>query len=91
MDEQKDEEKEDMNQEKSDEMCKDCGPTFSAFLEQMAAHNLEQMRELNPHSVVCPSCGKVHEYTDRDTSKAAGRKVHEYTDRDASKAAGRAS
>jgi len=53
--------KEDTKAEK-DELCSECEPTFAAFLEQMAAHNLEQVRELNPRSVVCPKCGKVHEY-----------------------------
>ena len=51
-----------MSDDTTDGLCKDCGPTFTAFLEQMAAHNKEQMTELNP-KVVCPTCGKVHEYT----------------------------
>ncbi len=58
-----------MSDETIDGLCKDCGPTFTAFLEQMAAHNKEQMTELNP-KVVCPSCGKVHEYIP-GASKAA--------------------
>ena len=53
-----------------DDLCKDCGPTFSAFLEQMATHNAEQMAAPNP-KVICPTCGKVHEYTP-DASKVAG-------------------
>lgn len=44
-----------------EDLCKDCGPTFTAFLEQMAARNKEQIEELQP-KVVCPTCGKVHEY-----------------------------
>jgi uncharacterized protein with PIN domain len=65
------EQKEDMEdmQEKTDELCNECEPTFLAFLEQMAAHNLEQVRELNPRSVVCPKCGRVHEYTGPNTPK----------------------
>lgn len=51
-----------MSNEQTDDLCKDCGPTFSAFLEQMAAHNKEQLAELKP-KVTCPTCGKVHEYT----------------------------
>jgi uncharacterized protein with PIN domain len=62
-------EEKEMNEEKTDDMCNECEPTFTAFLEQMAAHNLEQVRELNPRSVVCPKCGRVHEYTGPDTPK----------------------
>ncbi len=51
-----------MTDENTDDLCKDCGPTFKAFLEQMAAHNKEQVAELNP-KVTCLTCGKVHEYT----------------------------
>ncbi len=50
-----------MSNETTDGLCKDCGPTFAAFLEQMAAHNLEQMSENKP-TVTCPTCGKIHEY-----------------------------
>ncbi len=50
-----------MSDETIDDLCKDCGPTLTAFLEQMAAHNKEQIGELKP-KVVCPTCGKVHEY-----------------------------
>jgi hypothetical protein len=35
-----------MADENTDDLCKDCGPTFAAFLEGMADHNNEQM-ELN--------------------------------------------
>jgi hypothetical protein len=51
-----------MTDENSDDLCKDCGPTFTAFLEGMADHNKEQMAGLNA-KVTCPTCGKVHEYT----------------------------
>lgn len=54
-----------MNSENLEDLCKDCGPTFTAFLEQMAAHNKEQkdqMTESTPDQVVCPTCGKVHRY-----------------------------
>lgn len=60
-----------MSIEKTDDLCKDCGPTFAAFLEQMAAHNAEQLAELNP-KVTCPTCGKVHEYTFPYAPKASG-------------------
>lgn len=59
-----------MSNETLDDLCKDCGPTFTAFLEQMAAHNKEQISELNA-KVVCPTCGKVHEYIP-DALRAAG-------------------
>ena len=59
-----------MNDETIDDLCKDCGPTFTAFLEKMAAHNKEQIGELTP-KVVCPTCGKVHEYTYPSGSKTA--------------------
>jgi uncharacterized Zn finger protein len=51
-----------MTEENTDELCKDCGPTFAAFLERMAEHNKEQIAERNA-KVACPTCGKVHEYT----------------------------
>ena len=58
-----------MTEETLEESCKDCGPTFTAFLEEMAAHNKETKEELGketkeelPARVVCPTCGKVHEY-----------------------------
>jgi hypothetical protein len=59
-----------MSDETSNDRCKDCAPTFAAFLEQMAAHNKEQLAELNAPEVVCPTCGKVHKYTS-DASKAS--------------------
>ena len=60
-----------MNDETTEDLCKDCAPTFAAFLEQMAAHNKEQMAELNPPKIVCPTCGKVHEFKpDASTSSA---------------------
>ncbi len=50
-----------MTDENTDDLCKDCGPTFTAFLEEMADKNKEQMAE---HAkFTCPTCGKVHEYT----------------------------
>jgi hypothetical protein len=51
-----------MTDQTTDDLCKDCGPTFTAFLEQMAEHNKEQVAELGA-KVICPTCGKVHEYT----------------------------
>jgi hypothetical protein len=65
-----------MNDETPDNICKDCGPTFTAFLEEMAAHNKEtkeQLEETNP-KVVCPTCGKVHEYTP-DAATKPGRRA----------------
>jgi len=35
-----------MTDENTDDLCKDCGPTFTAFLEEMADHNKEQMAEM---------------------------------------------
>ena len=49
-----------MADENTDDLCKDCGPALKAFLEGMADQNKEQM-ELNA-KVICPTCGKVHEY-----------------------------
>ena len=40
-----------MAYENTDDLCKDCGPTFTAFLEGMAAHNKGQM-ELQAKSPV---------------------------------------
>ena len=34
-----------MTDENTDDLCKDCGPTFTAFLEEMADKNKEQMAE----------------------------------------------
>lgn len=62
-----------MTEETLEEACKDCGPTFTAFLEEMAAHNKETKEELGKETteepaarVVCPTCGKVHEYKSTD-------------------------
>jgi RNase P subunit RPR2 len=50
-----------MTDENTDDLCKNCGPTLTAFLEEMADKNKEQMAE---HAkFTCPTCGKVHEYT----------------------------
>ena len=43
-----------LKSQKIEALCKDCGQTFSAFLQQMEAHNAKV--------VVCPKCGKVHDY-----------------------------
>jgi len=57
-----------MADENTDALCKDCGPTITAFLEEMGDHNKEQMAE---HAkVTCPTCGKVHEYTFPHAPKA---------------------
>ena len=65
-----------MSDEKIKDLCKDCGPTVAAFLERMAAHNLEQMTDRKPMDrnpkVTCPTCGKVHEYVP-DASRAEPR------------------
>lgn len=64
----------DIQNEPLEDLCKDCGPTFTAFLEQMAAHNKEQkelMEESTPDKVVCPTCGKVHEYRPDADEKTA--------------------
>jgi hypothetical protein len=57
-----------MAYENTDDLCKDCSPTFTAFLEGMADHNKEQM-ELKA-KVACPTCRKVEEYTFRYAPKA---------------------
>jgi RNase P subunit RPR2 len=49
-----------MADENTDDLCKDCGPTLTAFLEGMADHNKEQMEQ--NAKVTCPTCGRVHEY-----------------------------
>jgi uncharacterized Zn finger protein len=59
-----------MSDENLDELCKDCGPTFTAFLEEMAAHNKEKNDELGA-KVVCPTCGRVHEYTPDAADRAS--------------------
>ncbi len=61
-----------MSDQTLDELCKDCGPTFTAFLEEMAAHNKETKDELEA-KVVCPTCGKVHEYRPQESKEAAPR------------------
>lgn len=68
-----------MSEETLDELCKDCGPTFTAFLEEMAAHNKETKEELGKKTtdeestpkVVCPTCGKVHEYRPEQKKESA--------------------
>jgi len=65
-----------MANENIDDLCKDCGPTFTAFLEEMAAHNKEQKEQLEestPNQVVCPTCGKVHEYRAEERKTAGSR------------------
>jgi hypothetical protein len=58
-----------MTGENIDDHCRDCGPTFTAFLEEMADNNKEQMAE---HAkVTCPTCRKVHKYTFPDAPKAS--------------------
>ena len=51
-----------MSEENIGDLNKDNCPTFAAFLEQMAAHNAEQLAEFAPNAL-CPTCGKIHEYT----------------------------
>jgi RNase P subunit RPR2 len=58
-----------MTDENTDDLCKDCGPTLTTFLEGMADHNKEQMAGLKA-KVTCPTCGKVHEYTFSHAPKA---------------------
>lgn len=48
-------------EEKVDIFCKNCGATFSAFLQQMAEHN---------QRIVCPKCGKTHIYSRSDLHKS---------------------
>jgi len=55
------EKKDFMTEEKTDESCEDCEPTFAAFLRDMAEHNKEQVAEFSG-KVICPTCGKVHQY-----------------------------
>jgi hypothetical protein len=55
-----------MSYENTDDLCKDCGPTFTAFLEGMADHNKEQM-ELKA-KVASPTCTKAHKYIGIDAS-----------------------
>lgn len=46
-----------MAYENTDDLCKNCGPTVTAFLEGMAAHNKEQM-ELKA-KIACPTYREV--------------------------------
>lgn len=62
-----------MTDETTDELCKDCGPTLTAFLEQMAEHNLEKMAE-HSAKVTCPTCGKVHIIFPEAVRQARARK-----------------
>lgn len=55
-----------MDYENTDDLCKDCGPTFKDFLEGMADHNNEQM-ELKA-KVANPTCSKTHKYIGIDAS-----------------------
>ena len=50
-----------MTDDNIDDLCKDCGPALTAFLEEMASHNKEQMADQDA-KFICPTCGKVHEY-----------------------------
>ena len=52
--EQRKEPEENMSDDKIDLLCNHCGQAFSAFLHQMEEHNAK---------VVCPSCGKPHDYS----------------------------
>jgi len=63
-----------MSDETIDDLNKDNCPTFAAFLEKMAAHNAEQLAEFNPDAV-CPSCGKVHDYSFPYAAKRSGTKA----------------
>jgi hypothetical protein len=63
-----------MSEENIDDLNKDNCPTFAAFLEQMAAHNAEQLAEFSPDAV-CPTCGKIHEYTFPYAAKTASPPV----------------
>ena len=59
-----------VNADNLDDLCKDCGPTFTAFLERMAAHNKEQKEQMEEPKIVCPTCGKVHAYSFPPATKA---------------------
>jgi ribosomal protein S27AE len=54
-------------EEKVDVFCKNCGTTFSAFLQQMAEHN---------QRIVCPKCGQAHTYNRSDLRKAGAGQPH---------------
>jgi predicted RNA-binding Zn-ribbon protein involved in translation (DUF1610 family) len=47
-------------EQKVDVLCKNCGTTFSAFLQHMAEHNQQ---------IVCPNCGQAHNYGPSDLRK----------------------
>jgi hypothetical protein len=55
-----------MTDENTHDSCKDCEPTFKAFLQEMAKHN----KEVTSGKFTCPTCGKVHQYTLPDTSSS---------------------
>ena len=63
-----------MSDENIEDLNKDNCPTFAAFLEKMAAHNAEQLAEFNPDAV-CPTCGKVHDYSFPYAAKRSGTKA----------------
>jgi hypothetical protein len=48
-----------MTDKTTGEICKDCEPTFKAFLQEMAEHN----KEVTQGKFTCPTCGKVRDYT----------------------------
>ena len=50
-----------MSDKEIDTLCKDCGETFKAFLNEIKEQNTK---------VVCPKCGKVH---DHSASAQAGK------------------
>jgi predicted Zn finger-like uncharacterized protein len=49
---------------KAEVVCKNCGTTFSAFLQQMAEHN---------QKVVCPKCGQTQSPSDIHTLPSSNR------------------
>ena len=59
----------DSERTRSNVSCKSCGHVFSAFLEEMAENNANQMAKHNPDETTkhytkatCPKCGKTHDY-----------------------------
>jgi DNA-directed RNA polymerase subunit RPC12/RpoP len=54
-----------MSREKTDRLCVDCGEAFSAFLNEMAAHNAKV--------TACPKCGKHHDFKPPKAAKPAAR------------------
>jgi len=54
----------DMNDEKVDLLCDDCGQTFSDFLNEMA--------EQNAKVTTCPKCGKIHDFASKAAKPGAG-------------------